>query len=212
MTENALRRFFMLWATAALAAASAGVGVMLATARAEGVALAVLPVVLVAVGSLIASNRAVLVYAAFVLCLLGPLPVTDAATTPRGDPGLPGRRSRAVGGRLLGSRVAHQSGGSATFDAADAAPRVAAAAVRVTLFAAVIRGHERYGESLFSVPLRFVLYAGIAFAISDLKSRDAYRWLVVVFYAGTLWQTGVAIRGYATGTSATNQDRSLDRR
>ena len=77
MTENALRRFFMLWATAALAAASAGVGVMLATARAEGVALAVLPVVLVAVGSLIASNRAVLVYAAFVLCLLGPLPVTD---------------------------------------------------------------------------------------------------------------------------------------
>ena len=69
---------------------------------------------------------------------------------------------------------------------------------------AVIRGHERYGESLFSVPLRFVLYAGIAFAISDLKPRDAYRWLVVVFYAGTLWQTGVAIHGYATGTSATN--------
>ena len=75
----------------------------------------------------------------------------------------------------------------------------------LALLAAVIRGHERYGESLFSVPLRFVLYAGIAFAISDLKSRDAYKWLVVVFYAGTLWQTGVAIRGYATGTSATNQ-------
>ena len=80
------------------------------------------------------------------------------------------------------------------------------------LFAAVIRGHERYGESLFSVPLRFVLYAGIAFAVSDLKPRDAYRWLVVVFYAGTLWQAGVAIYGYATGTSATNADRSFDRR
>ncbi len=75
----------------------------------------------------------------------------------------------------------------------------------VALLAAVIRGHERYGESLFSVPLRFVLYAGIAFAISDLKPRDAYRWLVVVFYAGTLWQTGVAIRGYATGATATDQ-------
>ena len=43
------------------------------------------------------------------------------------------------------------------------------------------------------------------FAISDLKPRDAYRWIVAVFYAGTVWQAGVAIYGYATGTSATNQ-------
>ncbi len=205
MTGNALRRFFMLWATAALAAASAGVGVMLATARAEGVALAALPVVFVAVGSLIASNRAVLVYAAFVLCLLSPLPVSDAAHLPAGIQVYPAD--------VLVLLAVASWAAAWLINPEEARPSMPRTQLLgwpllllgVTLVAAVIRGHERYGESLFSLPLRFVLYAGIAFAISDLKPRDAYRWLVVVFYTGTLWQTGVAIRGYATGTSATHQ-------
>ena len=204
MPEDALRRFFTLWAAGALAAASAGVGVLLATARAEGVALAVLPVVIVAVGSLIASNRAVLVYAAFVLCLLGPLPVTGA---------LPLNTGIQVYPSDILVLLAVVSWATAWLispeEARPSMPRTQLLGWPLLLFgvallAAVIRGHERYGESLFSVPLRFVLYAGIAFAISDLKPRDAYRWLVVVFYAGTLWQTGVAIYGYATGTSATD--------
>ena len=203
MTENALRRFFMIWATAALAAASAGVGVMLATARAEGVALAVLPVVLVAVGSLIASNRAVLVYAAFVLCLLGPLPVTDALPLHAGIQVYPADVLvlLAVASWAVAWLISPE-------EVRPSVPRThllgwPLALFGVALLAAVIRGHERYGESLFSVPFRLLLYAGIAFAVSDLKPRDAYRWLVVVLYAGTLWQVGVAIYGYATGTSAT---------
>jgi O-antigen ligase len=56
------------------------------------------------------------------------------------------------------------------------------------------------------VPLRFLVYAGIAAAVTDLKADDAYRWLVGVFYAGTVWQVLVALHGYATGTSATSAD------
>jgi O-antigen ligase len=194
----------MLWATAALAAASAGVGVMLAIARAEGVALAVLPVVLVAIGVLIASNRAVLVFVAFALCLLAPLPVSDP---------LPLQGIQVYPADVLVVLAVASWAVAWLINPKQARPSTPHTKLLgwplllfgVTLVAAVIRGHERYGESLFSLPLRFVLYAGIAFAISDLKPRDAYRWLVVVFYAGTLWQTGVAIRGYATGTSATDQ-------
>jgi O-antigen ligase len=72
------------------------------------------------------------------------------------------------------------------------------------LFTAVIRGHERYGEKLVGVPLRLLVYAGIAAAVTDLTARDAYRWLVGLFYAGTVWQVLVALHGYATGTSVTS--------
>jgi O-antigen ligase len=72
----------------------------------------------------------------------------------------------------------------------------------ITLVAAIVRGHERYGEQLVGVPLRFLLYAGIAAALTDLKPRDAYKWLVVLFYAGTVWQALVAVYRYATGTPA----------
>lgn len=194
----------MLSAAAALAAASAGVGAMLAMARAEGVALAVLPVVVVAIGALIASNRAVLVFVAFALCLLAPLPVSDP---------LPLQGIQVYPADVLVVLAVASWAAAWLINPKQERPSMPHTKLLgwplllfgVTLVAAVIRGHERYGESLFSLPLRFVLYAGIAFAISDLKSRDAYKWLVVIFYAGTLWQTGVAIRGYATGTSATNQ-------
>jgi len=66
-----------LWVAAGLAAASVGLGVLAANARAEGLSVGLVPVAVVAIGWLIASNRAVLVFAAFGLCLLAPLPVTD---------------------------------------------------------------------------------------------------------------------------------------
>jgi putative inorganic carbon (HCO3(-)) transporter len=201
--ENALRRVVMLWAVAALAAASAGLGVMLATARAQGVALALVPVAIVAIGSLIASNRAVLIYAAFALSLLAPLPVSDPLPLHIGIQVYPSDILvlLAVASWVAGWLISSE----------EARPSVLRTHLLgwplllfgVTLFAAVIRGNERYGESLFSLPLRFLVYAGIAFAFTDLKPRDAYRWVVAVFYAGTLWQVGVAIYGYATGTSAT---------
>ena len=203
MSESALRRFLTLWAAAALVAASAGLGLMLTTARAQGVALAMVPVALVAIGSLIASNRAVLIFAAFALCLLGPLPVTHALPLHAGIQVYPSDVLvvLAVASWAVAWLISPE----------EARPSVLRTQLLgwplvlfgITLLAAVIRGHERYGESLFSVPLRFLLYAGIACAVTDLKGRDAYRWLIVVFYAGTMWQVGVAIYGYATGTSAT---------
>ena len=177
----------------------------LASARAEGVTLALVPVAIVAIGSLIASNRAVLVFAAFALCLLVPLPVSDPLPLHAGVQVYPSD--------LLVVLALVSWAAAWLINPQEARPSMPRTHIlnwplllfAVTLLAAVIRGHERYGESLFSLPLRILLYAGIAFAISDLHLRDAYRWIVAVFYGGTVWQVGVAIYGYATGTSATNQ-------
>jgi O-antigen ligase len=79
----------------------------------------------------------------------------------------------------------------------------------ITLFAGVVRGHERYGEQLVGVPLRFLLYAGIVAALTDLKSRDAYKWLVVLFYAGTVWQVLVAAYRHGTGTTSASLSGTL---
>jgi O-antigen ligase len=203
MFEIALRRYSLVWVLAPLAAANAGLGAMLASARAEAVALALLPIVAVAIGSLIASNRAVLIFAAFALSLLTPLPVTDA---------LPLHAGIAVYPSDVLVLLALLSWAAAwLINPREARPSSLRTRLLgwplllfgVMLLAAIVRGNERYGESLVSVPVRFLLYAGIAAAVTDLKPRDAYRWLVGLFYAGTVWQVLVAIYGYVTGTSAT---------
>jgi O-antigen ligase len=203
--EDALRRFLTLWVAAGLAAASAALGVLAANARTEGLAAALVPVAVVAIGWLIASNRAVLAFAAFGLCLLAPLPLTDPLPVHVGIQLYPSD--------LLVLLALVSWAAAWLLNPETARPPLPRAQVlgwplllfAVALLAAIIRGHERYGESLFSLPLRFLVYAGIAFAVCDLKVSDAYRWIVAVFYAGTVWQVGVAIYGYATGTSATTQ-------
>ena len=199
MLDHALPRSFPLAIAAALLAVNAGLGVMLPGARTEGVALALVPGALV-LGTLIASNRAVLVFAALAMPLFDPLPLTGRFP-PRGVPGVsvrhPGASAQSPRGRPRGFSIRRKR-----------QPRLGTRLLGwplllfgIVLFTAIIRGHERYGESLFSIPLRFLLYAGIAAAITDLKPRDAYRWLVGLFYAGTVWQALVALYGYATGTS-----------
>jgi O-antigen ligase len=203
--EDALRRLLTLWVAAGLAAASAAVGVLVTHARAEGLTAALVPVAFVAIGWLIASNRSFLVFAAFGLCLLAPLPVADPLPVHVGVQLYP---SDLLVLLALGSWAA-----AWLLNPETDRPSLPRAQVlgwplllfAVALLAAIIRGHERYGEDLFSLPLRFLVYAGIAFAVCDLKLSDAYRWIVAVFYAGTVWQVGVAIYGYATGTSATTQ-------
>jgi O-antigen ligase len=202
--EHALRRSVLLGAIAALAAANVGLGLTLPSARVGVVAVALVPVIAVAVGSLIASNRSVLIYVAIAINLLSPLPLTDALPLQAWIQVYPSdvlvllavaswvaawlvnppeARPSTLGTRLLGWPLL---------------------LFGILLFAAVVQGHERYGEQL-ARPLRFLLYAGIAAAVTDLRPRDAYKWLVVLFYAGTVWQVLVAIYGYATGTSATDQ-------
>ena len=173
--------------------------------RSAGAMVALAPALVALFGSLIASNRAILVFAAFAMNLFAPLGPTSALPLPIGvrvypadvlvllavaswlaawlvRPQLPRRsslRSGILGWPLLLFAMA--------------------------LFAAVIRGHERYGEPVVGVPARLVVYAAIAAALTQLTARDVYRWLVVVFYAGAVWQSAVAIWGYARGTSETNQ-------
>jgi O-antigen ligase len=205
VAENAIRGVVVVSGGAALLAVGAGLWAMFTIAPAPGVALAIAPVAIVTIGALIASNRAILVVVAFALPLLAPLPVSGTLPIHIGIQVYPSD--------ILVFLAIAAWAAAWLINPADERPSLPRAPLLgwplllfgIALFAAIIRGHERYGETLFSLPLRFLLYAGIAFALSDLKPRDAYRWLVAVFYAGTLWQVGVAIRGYATGTSATTQ-------
>jgi hypothetical protein len=73
----------------------------------------------------------------------------------------------------------------------------------LSLVPGVIRGHERYGESLVGQPVRLVLYAAIAFAVLRLRPRDVYWGIVVVLYAGTVWQLVLAGYSLATGSHRT---------
>ncbi|MBX5474233.1 MAG: O-antigen ligase family protein [Thermoleophilia bacterium] len=66
---------------------------------------------------------------------------------------------------------------------------------------AVLRGHERYGAGLLSIPLRLFAYAGIGGALTWLRPREAYRGIVAVFYLGAVWQGAVAVYLLATGGS-----------
>ena len=64
----------------------------------------------------------------------------------------------------------------------------------------VVRGHERWGLSYLSQPVRFVIYAGIAFAIADMSVRQAWQAVVAVFYAGAVVNAVAAMYHLATGT------------
>jgi O-antigen ligase len=202
--EHTLRRYLPLGIAAALFAVNAGLGVMLPGARTEGVALALVPVGALALGTLIASNRAVLAFAAIAMPLFEPLPLTDALPLHAGFQVYPSDILvlLAVGSWAAVWLLNPDEGPSPLGTRLLGWPLLL---FGIVLLAAIVRGHERYGESLLSIPLRFLLYAGIAAAVTDLRPRDAYRWLVGLFYAGTVWQALVALYGFATGTSVTSE-------
>ena len=197
------RRPLAIGLVSALAAVNVGLGAMLTTARTEGTTLAVLPLLLLALAVLIASDRAVLVFAAIGLCLLRPLPFAEPLPLPLpfelylSDVLVALAVGSWVGARLIDRQTA---GLSALRTRVLGWPLVL---FGVLLFIAVLRGHALYGTSLVSLPMRFFLYAGIAFALTDLQPRTAYRWLVIVFYGGTIWQVIVGLHDIATGTAAT---------
>jgi O-antigen ligase len=88
-------------------------------------------------------------------------------------------------------------------------PRTALMGIPVLLFGLAImvgafRGHERYGATLFGMPLRLVFYSAILFALPGLTPSKALRGLTFVMYGGALWLAGVASYHIATGTSATS--------
>jgi O-antigen ligase len=70
----------------------------------------------------------------------------------------------------------------------------------LSLIPGIVRGHERYGETLIGQPVRLVLYAAIGLAVLRLRPRDVYWGLVAVLYAGTVWQ--VLLGGYSLATGS----------
>ena len=204
MLDHALPRSFPLAIAAALLAVNAGLGVMLPGARTEGVALALVPLGALVLGTLIASNRAVLAFAALAMPLFEPLPLTGALPLHAGFEVYPSDILvlLAVGSWAAAWLLNPEEGPASLGTRLLGWPLLL---FGIVLFTAIVRGHERYGESLVGIPLRFLLYAGIAAAVTDLRPRDAYRWLVGLFYAGTVWQALVALYGYATGTSVTSE-------
>jgi O-antigen ligase len=207
--DDALPRYLVLGTIPVLAAANAGLGVMLADARTKGVALAVLPVTLVAIGSLIASNRAILIFAAIAIGLFTPLPLSGPLPL---HTGITLYTSDILVLLAVASWVAAWLVNREEVRPSSLQTRLLGWPLLlfgITLFAGIVQGHERYGEKLVGVPLRFLLYAGIAAAVTDLKPRNAYKWLVVLFYAGTVWQAGVAVYRDATGTSSAGLSGTL---
>ncbi len=73
-----------------------------------------------------------------------------------------------------------------------------------TIFA-LIKGHERYGQTLYGQPTRLFVYAGIGAAVGGLDARKVHRIATPVFYAGSTWMLLNAVYYVATGRSQTNQ-------
>jgi hypothetical protein len=71
------------------------------------------------------------------------------------------------------------------------------------LLPGIWRGHERYGESLVSQPLRLVFYAGLAAAMTEITARQGFRLVTLGLYAITVWQSILAVYYVVTGTSQT---------
>jgi hypothetical protein len=76
----------------------------------------------------------------------------------------------------------------------------------VLLIPGIVRGHERYGESLVSQPVRLVIYAGIALAMTEISAAQAWRWITAGLYAGAAWEALLAAYYVATGKSQTAID------
>ena len=199
----AVRIPVVLTAVGVLVALNIGLGVLLVSGEKKAMVLAILPVVLVGLGSLIASNRAVLVFAAFAIVLFEPLPLTGALPLSVGVQIYP---SDLLVLLAVGSWVAAWLIGPQ--DARPSSLRTRVLSWPLLLFglvlcAALVHGHLRYGTSIVSLSLRFLVYAGIAAALTDLRPRDAYRAVVVLFYSATVWQALVAAHDIATGKTST---------
>jgi O-antigen ligase len=189
----------------AAAAANLALGVSFATEQRGAAALLVVPVVAVALGALIASTRAILAYAAIAVSLLSPLPLLHPLPLGLGvNIYTPDVLVLLAMGSWVAAWLVNPK---PTRPSLPATPvlRWPLLLFGLTLCVALARGHELYGTSIVNAPLRLLFYAGIAFAVTDLEPRKAYRWLVILFYGGTVWQVLVLLYGLATGTSATDQ-------
>jgi hypothetical protein len=192
-------------AVGAAAAANALVAFVLAQrGGSSGAAVAVLPALLIAVGAIVASDRRILLGLALGLgftfsFLTAPLPiggkplfVTDIVVL---------LALGAAGVRRLIAKE-REAGSSSARTPVLGWPLLFFA---LAVFVALLRGHARYGQTLFGSPLRVVFYAGIAAAILHLKPLQVHRTIVAVFYGGAVWMLLNSAYFLATGKHQTDQ-------
>lgn len=167
--------------------------------------VALLPAVLIGFGALVETHRASLAWAALALNFTGipffsnPLPLPGGTRVFLTDVLLLLAVASWLASRLTKVEERNPVRPSPLF-------RLPLALLFVAVTIGVVLGHERYGASIVGQPLRLVLYAGIALALTDLTVRGAWRAVTVVFYSGAFLQSLWAAYYLATGTSQTDSD------
>ncbi len=190
---------------AAAAFANVAVAVALGTGRAvAAVPLALLPIAVLAFGALLSSHRVVLIFVALAFSFTG-IPFLD------GPLPLPGGTvifaTDVVLVLAVGAWIAERLTGHDRERQPRALPLVITwplLLLAIVVSLAVVRGHEEFGAALFGQPLRLVLYAGIAAALTDATAPALWRGITVVFYGGAIVQFGYALFHLAFGGSQTD--------
>lgn len=190
---------------AAAVAANLAVAVALASGRAiAAIPLALLPILLLAFGWLLAGHSAVLAYVALGLNFTGltllnePLPLGGGIAIYATDVIL----LLAVGA-WIAERLTRRNrpGERAPLPLAISWPLLA---LTVFVILAVVQGHTRYGTGLFGQPVRLILYAGIAVALAGTAAPTLWRGITIVFYSGAVVQFLNALYHLAAGGSETD--------
>lgn len=166
-----------------------------------GLGIAAIPLLVVAVGAIGRSDRAVLAFA--VPLLATTVPALDSSFTIGG--GIVAYPSDVVIALVLLSWAVARLREGPGVVRPRASPVLGLPFVVFGVLAAYAawRGHDRYGASLIGQPARLVAYAAIGLALVDVPARKLYRGLVAVFYVGTVWTTLDGLYLLATGGSQT---------
>lgn len=164
--------------------------------------LGLLPAMLLAFGALVETQRATLAWAALAINLIGIPALSEPLPLPGGTKVFPTDILLILAiGAWLGSRLSRiPARNPVHLSRVFGWPLVL---VAITIMSGVLIGHERYGTSIVGQPLRLVLYAGVALALTDVGVAAAWRAITVVFYGGAVIQSVWAVYYLATGTSQT---------
>jgi O-antigen ligase len=163
--------------------------------------VAVVPVLVLVLGQLVQSAGSALVFAALALPLS-----THVLNVPHSGIWLSDLIALSAIGAGAARALIDLGGDRAASSARTYWPRLPATGLLFVLFAgamvvAAYRGHLSYHTQIVGQPLRLVIYAGIACAMTRLSAEKAYRGIVAVLYVGTVWMTLNAAYYLATGTS-----------
>jgi hypothetical protein len=165
--------------------------------------IGLLPALLLVFGALVEEHRAVLAWAALALTFTG-LPFADPLPLPGGSIYATDVLLLLAVGAWLAARLSRglhpgQVRLSIIF-------RWPLALLAVAVFAGVLKGQDRYDANLIGQPLRFVLYAGIALALTETNPASAWRAITRIFYIGAIVQSFFAVYFLASGSSQTTAE------